>query len=38
MFRAGMGDGSSRVVAYSTSEARLRAAITRNGGETERLD
>jgi hypothetical protein len=32
-FRAGMGDGSMRFVKKTTSEATLRAAITRNGGE-----
>lgn len=38
MFRAGLCDGSSRHIPYTTSEAQLRAAITRNGGENERLD
>jgi hypothetical protein len=33
-FRAGMADGSMRWVRKGTSEANLRAAITRNGGET----
>jgi len=32
-FRAGLGDGSMRFVRKETSEATLRAAITRNGGE-----
>jgi len=32
-FRACMGDGSVRIVKKGTSEATLRAAITRNGGE-----
>jgi hypothetical protein len=38
MFRAGMCDGSSRRVPYTTSEAQLRAAITRNGDEKVTLD
>jgi len=33
-FRAGMADGSRRDIRYDISEATLRAAITRNGGET----
>jgi hypothetical protein len=32
-FRAGLADGSMRWVKKGTSEAALRAAITRNGGE-----
>jgi hypothetical protein len=32
-FRAALGDGSTRFVRKGTSEATLRAAITRNGGE-----
>jgi hypothetical protein len=32
-FRARMGDGSGRFVSKKASEASLRAAITRNGGE-----
>ena len=35
-FRAGLCDGSVRFIPRETSEATLRAAITRNGGE--RLD
>ena len=38
MLRAGLCDGSSRHVPYTTSKAQLWAAITRNGGENERLD
>jgi hypothetical protein len=37
-FRACMADGSTRWVRYGTSEEALRAAITRNGGETIDLD
>jgi hypothetical protein len=33
-FRAGMGDGSMRWITKDMSEATLRAAITRNGGDT----
>jgi hypothetical protein len=33
MFRAGMADGSVRHIPKATSEATLRSAITRNGGE-----
>lgn len=33
-FRAAMADGSVRFVRKTVSEARLRAAITRNGGES----
>jgi hypothetical protein len=32
-YRAGLGDGSTRFVRKGTSEATLRAAITRNGGD-----
>jgi hypothetical protein len=33
-FRAGMGDGAVRWITKDMSEATLRAAITRNGGDT----
>jgi hypothetical protein len=33
IFRAGMADGSVRYIPTTTSEATLRAAITRNGGD-----
>jgi hypothetical protein len=33
-----MADGSTSLVRYGTSEEALRAAITRNGGETIDLD
>jgi hypothetical protein len=37
-FRVGMGDGSRRHVKKEVSEQTLRAAITRNGGETLGMD
>ena len=37
-FRAGTGDGASHFVRYDISEARLRAVITRNGGENLGLE
>jgi Protein of unknown function (DUF1559) len=36
-FRAGTGDGAAHFVRHDISEARLRAVITRNGGEKEGL-
>jgi hypothetical protein len=33
-FRAALGDGSTRWIGKNMSEATLRSAITRNGGET----
>ena len=37
-FRAGMADGAMRWVPYDTPSEKLRAAITRNGGEKVSLD